>query len=232
MKILHSQILISALIIPQVHVHCILLLRTGLEWQIVYSAYCSTSRMWLYVLLPVTAVMQCKTLLSYFHTQGRAWSPHLRLRCDTSELITHKSDTSQSYWHFLVHTMSIIINLTPPHVNHYPPHMTTFCQFKVLLFFWVFYQLTLTVIVLQTVNTALMVWSTVIITESTTAHKTSKSIYSIGKGTTHYMCLFSAGIKPKLQQLKFQFSPLDMLDKHVCLVLVQKVFNRATAFIM
>jgi len=125
--------------------------------------------------------------------------------------------------------MSIIINLTPPHVNHYPPYMTTFCQFRVLLLFSVLYQLTLILRVLQTVNTTLMVWSTVIITDNTTACKTSKSVYILGIGTTHYMCLFSAGIKPKVQKLKFWFSLLDMLEKHVCLVLVQKVLNRATA---
>ena len=142
----------------------------------------------------------------FSHTMTCAWSPNLRLEFDTSELITDKSDTSQSYRHFLVHSMSKIINLTRPHVNHYPPHMTTFCQFKVLLFFSVFYQLTLTVIVLQTVNTTLIVWR--IITGRIITCKTSKSIYITGTRTTHYKCLFSAGIKPKVQKLHLQSSCL------------------------
>jgi hypothetical protein len=94
----------------------------------------------------------------FAYTRTHAWLPQLCLRCDTSEMITDKSGTSQS-WHFLVHTMSVFLNLKLPNFNLYPPYMTTFCQFKVLLFFSVFYQLTLIVIVLQTVNTALMVWS-------------------------------------------------------------------------
>jgi hypothetical protein len=65
-------------------------------------------------------------------------------KSDTSQLLTF-SGTYNVYNY----------NLTPTHVNHYPTHMITCCQFKVLLFFSVFYQLTLIVIVLQTVNTKL-----------------------------------------------------------------------------
>lgn len=51
------------------------------------------------------------------HTRTHAWLPHLCIRFDTSELITDKSDTMQSYFQFVLHMMSLFLNLSPPHVS-------------------------------------------------------------------------------------------------------------------